>query len=185
VGDGGKLHYKKSRRGDSEIDRIVTYVLQQSGKDHEVLDFTPYGYDERQFCSPGIDLPVGRLTRTPNGCYEEYHTSADNLEFVSADALADSFATFIAIVEVLERNLRYVNTSPKGEPQLGKRGLYRNVGGYKTPGEKEFAMLWVLNQSDGERSLLDIAQRSGVDFALLALVARELETAGLLRQVEN
>jgi aminopeptidase-like protein len=183
VGDRGKLHYKKSRRHTAEIDRIVAYILRQSRKDHEVLDFTPYGYDERQFCSPGVDLPVGRLTRTPNGCYEQYHTSADNLEFVSANALADSFETFVTIIDVLESNARYVNTSPKGEPQLGKRGLYRSVGGYKTPGEKEVAMLWVLNQSDGEHSLLDIAERSGLDFALLALVARELETVGLLRQV--
>jgi aminopeptidase-like protein len=183
AGDRGKLHYKKSRRGNAEIDRAVMYVLGESGNDFEILDFTPYGYDERQFCSPGINLPIGRLTRTPNGGYEEYHTSADNLTFVTAEALADSFQTCVSVIELLENNVRYLNTSPKGEPQLGKRGLYRGLGGYQDVGEKEFAMLWILNMSDGQNSVLDIAEHSGLRFSLLVSAAQELQSVGLLQVV--
>lgn len=185
AGDRGKLHYKKSRRGNAEIDRAVMYVLRQSGNDFKILDFVPYGYDERQFCSPGINLPVGRLTRTPNGCYEEYHTSADDLTLVSPEALADSFETCVSVIELLENNVRYLNTSPKGEPQLGKRGLYRGLGGYQDIGEKEFAMLWILNMSDGQNSLLDIAEHSGLRFSLLVSAAQELRSVGLLQLVHD
>lgn len=182
VGDLGQLTYKKSRAGDAEIDRAVLQALRDSGRETAVLEFSPYGYDERQFCSPGINLPVGRLTRTPNGEYPEYHTSADNLELLRPEALAESLATCVAVVNILENNLRYLNTSPKGEPQLGKRGLYRKTGG-RDVGQHEFAMLWVLNLSDGEHGLLDIAERSGLKFESIWTAAQDLLNAGLLREV--
>lgn len=180
VGDPGRLTYKKSRGGGEEIDRAVLQALRDAGHDHAVLDFSPYGYDERQFCSPGINLPVGRLTRTPNGGYPEYHTSADNLDFIKPAALAESLMTCSAIVNILENNLSYVNTSPKGEPQLGKRGLYRKSGGQKDIGQRELALLWVLNLSDGRHALLDIAERSGLPFAEIHAAAADLAAAGLL-----
>jgi aminopeptidase-like protein len=182
VGDSGELHYKKSRRGNAEIDRAVAHALQHSGQPHKMLDFSPYGYDERQYCSPGINLAVGRLSRTPHGTFPEYHTSADNLEFVHPEKLGDALTACLAILSILENNQTYVNLNPKCEPQLGKRGLYRMVGGPADAGLSEMAMLWVLNQSDGKNSLLDIAERAGLDFDSIHKAARALEEHQLLRK---
>jgi aminopeptidase-like protein len=184
VGDSGHLNYKKSRRGDAEIDRTVAHILKHSERPYAIAEFSPYGYDERQFCSPGFDLPVGSLTRTPFGCYPEYHTSADNLDFVRPTALADSLDAYISILEVLESNKKYLNTNPKCEPQLGKRGLYATFGGKKSTKVQEMAMLWVLNLSDGDRSLLDIAERSQLKFSLIREAAEALLKHGLLREIE-
>ena len=180
VGDAGQLTYKRSRRGDAEIDRAVEHVLACSGEPHGVRDFTPYGYDERQYCSPGFDLPVGSLTRTPHGEYPEYHTSADTPELVLPDRLADSLLRYLEVIEVLEGNLRYVNLAPKCEPQLRRRGLYEPVGGRSHAVPSQLAMLWVLNQCDGTRTLLDVAQRARLPFRELQRAARALEVAGLL-----
>ena len=181
VGDRGGFTYKRSRRGDAEIDRVVAHVLGRSGRPHQLVDFSPYGYDERQFCSPGFDLPVGSLSRTPYARYPEYHTSADDLDLVGPAQLQESLELCWEVVGVLEANRRYVNLSPKGEPQLGRRGLYGSIGGRSDAEERQMAMLWVLNQSDGAHSLLEVAERSGLPFTLLAEVAATLEEAGLLR----
>lgn len=180
VGDPGHMTYKRSRQGNAEIDRAVTYVLAASGKPYEILPFSPYGYDERQYCSPGLNLAVGSLTRTPHGRFPEYHTSDDNLSFVQPTALADSLATYLAIMEVLENNWSYCNLNPMGEPQLGKRGLYSALGGTKEAKSNELAMLWLLNFADGQHSLLDIAERSNVPFTLLAQIATILQEHDLL-----
>lgn len=183
LGDSGHFHYKKSRRGTAEIDRAVLHVLRGSGEEFGVEEFVPFGYDERQYCSPGFDLPVGSLTRTPYGRYPEYHTSADNLDFVQADALAGSLATYLRVVDVLEGNGRYLNLNPKGEPQLGRRGLYRTIGGDDAGRSRELALLWVLNFSDGRHSLLDVAERSGMPFTAVREAADALLEAGLLQEV--
>jgi len=182
VGDAGRVHYKRTRQGNAEIDRAVAHVLGHAGHPFELMDFTPYGYDERQYCSPGYDLAVGCLSRTPYARYPEYHTSADDLEFVRPEALADSYATLLATFAVLEGNARYLNTSPKGEPQLGRRGLYGPVGGGSGGAERvdELALLWVLNLSDGRHSLLDIAERSGKPFGAIRRAADRLIASGLL-----
>ena len=182
VGDAGSLHYKKSRQGDSEIDRVVTHVLQHSGQPYQLLEFSPYGYDERQFCSPGINLAVGRLSRTPHGTFPEYHTSADNLNFIQPEKLAESLATCLEIVAVLENNGTFLNLNPMCEPQLGKRGLYRMIGGLADAGLTEMAMLWVLNLSDGNHTLLDIAERSGIRFDTIRRAGNVLQEQGLLRE---
>jgi aminopeptidase-like protein len=181
VGDSGKMNYKKSRRGNAEIDRAVTHALKHSGSPYEVIDFSPYGYDERQFCSPGFNLPMGSLTRTPWGRYPEYHTSADDLSLVQPRYLADSFKTYLSVLDILENNNDYLNQSPKCEPQLGQRGLYRTMGGNVESKEAELALLWVLNLSDGYHSLLDIAERSILPFPTVHAAARALETAALPR----
>jgi aminopeptidase-like protein len=180
VGDPGGFTYKRSRRGDTEIDRAVAQVLGRSGRDHQLVDFSPYGYDERQYCSPGFNLPVGRLGRTPFATYPQYHTSADDLDFVGPAQLQESLEVCQEIVEVLEGNRRYLNLFPKGEPQLGRRGLYGSIGGRSDAEERQMAMLWVLNLSDGDHSLLDVAERAGLPFAQVADVAAVLEEAGLL-----
>ena len=182
VGDAGALRYKKSRKSISEIDRAAVHVLKHAGQTNECLEFSPYGYDERQYCSPGINLSVGRLSRTPHGTFPEYHTSADNLEFVHADKLGEALEVSLEILSVLENNATFLNLSPKCEPQLGKRGLYRMVGGTADAGISEMAMLWVLNQSDGKNSLLDIAERSGTRFETIRKAAQALEEQKLLRR---
>ncbi len=182
LGDRGGFTYKRSRHGDRYMDRVVTRVLSESGVEHSVREFSPWGYDERQFCSPGVDLAVGRLTRTPNGEYPEYHSSADDLSLVSGSRLAEALDVMLRIVDRLESDVRYRNTAPMGEPQLGRRGLYRKTGGTGVP-DRELAMLWVLNLADGGQTLQDIAARSGVDVDAIAAVAGELEQAGLLERL--
>jgi len=182
LGDGGRFTYKKSRRSDALIDRAVPQALRDAGASYQTVEFSPYGYDERQFCSPGFNLPVGCLMRTPHGCFPEYHTSADNLDFVQPEHLAESFTRCREIVELLERNLTFVNLNPKCEPQLGKRGLYGSVGGAAGGRNRELALLWVLSGSDGDNSLLDIAERSGLPFRALADAAHDLERHGLLKE---
>lgn len=182
LGDSGEFHYKKSRRGNAEIDMAAAHVLRHSGGSSEVLDFSPYGYDERQYCSPGFNLPVGCLMRSVWGTFPEYHTSADNLDFIGPESLARSLQACVAIADVLEGNVRYCNLSPYCEPQLGKRDLYRPTGG-RAIGDEILARLWVLNLSDGENSLLDIAERSGLKFAEIRHAADLLHDSGLLSVV--
>lgn len=183
LGDAGPLHYKKSRAGTSNIDRIAAHVLHTQFPRARLREFEPWGYDERQFGSPGINLPVGRLTRTPNGEFPEYHTSADDVDFVSAESLGQAWLACLRIFEALEADRRYVNLQPFGEPQLGRRGLYQTGAGgaYVRLPEQQFALFWVLNQSDGTRSLLDIAERSGLSMHVLACAADDLVRAGLLK----
>jgi aminopeptidase-like protein len=180
LGDPGPLHYKRSRFGDVAIDRAAHHVLATHHAGARFLEFTPWGYDERQFGSPGIALPVGRLTRTPNGEFAQYHTSADDPAFVRPEALGDSWLACLRIFAVLEGDARYVNQSPMGEPQLGRRGLYGSSGGHTSIPNRQLVMLWLLNQSDGRTSLLDIAEHAGQPFDAVAAVARELVAAGLL-----
>jgi aminopeptidase-like protein len=175
VGDAGKITYKKSRRGNAAIDKAVAHILKHSGQAYDIIDFYPYGYDERQYCSPAFNLPVGCLMRTPYGQYPEYHTSADNLDFVKPESLGDSFSKLWAALNILENNQTYLNLSPKCEPQLGKRGLYSAIGTH------ELALLWVLNLSDGANSLLDIAERSGMAFTAIQTAAKLLLAHDLLQ----
>ena len=163
IGDAGGFTYKQSRRGNTEIDRVMNYVLQQSQETHKVVEFSPFGFDERQFCSPGFNLPVGSLSRSANGKYPQYHTSADNLELMIPEKLAASLELCESAIEILEGNVKYLNVNPKGEPRLGKSGIYRKVGG-AIPERSLVTMFWVLNYSDGEHSLLDIAEQSGTPF---------------------
>jgi aminopeptidase-like protein len=182
VGDPGIPTYKRSRIGNAEIDRAVEHVLKHSGSSYKVVDFSPYGYDERQYCSPGFNLPVGCLQRTPHGEYPEYHTSADNCDFVKPGHLADSFMNYISVLHVLENNRSYFNTNPKCEPQLGKRGLYSATGGKSHTVAPQMALLWVLNFSDGRHTLLDVAERSGIRFDEISEAASALHKAGLLKE---
>lgn len=179
LGGAGCLVYKRSRRGTSVIDRAAAHVVGRRGG--EVRNYSPYGYDERQFNALGFDLPFGRLSRTPHGEYPEYHTSADDLSFVKPAELAESYLAVLELLDVLENDERYHNLSPHGEPQLGKRGLYPTTGG-KQATDAVMAMLWVLAYSDGCTSLLDLAAIAGTDFADLRSAAGVLETAGLLER---
>jgi aminopeptidase-like protein len=182
LGGPGDIHYKRSRRGNTEIDRTVQTVLRDAGDPYELREFNPYGYAERQFCSPGFDLPVGCFMRTPHGEFPEYHTSADNMDYLKAEFLADSWSKLCRILYVLDNNRTYVNQNPKCEPRLGDRGLYGAIGGETNKKDWEMAMLWTLNLSDGNSSLLDIAERSGLPFPLILTTADALVKAGLLQE---
>ena len=185
VGDGGQFTYKKTRRGNAEIDRVVAHALKTSAKAFKVVDFFPYGYDERQYNSPGFNLPVGCLMRTPHGEYPEYHTSADNLDFVKAENLSASLALYCDVFKILEQNKRYINQNPMCEPQLGKRGLYQHIGGHSDSKKFQLALLWTLNLSDGQNSLLDIAERSSLGFHLISEAAHVLVEKDLLRELKT
>lgn len=185
AGDAGPLHYKRSRAGEAEIDRAVLHVLERSAVPHRVRDFEPYGYDERQYSSPGIGLDVGSLTRTPYGCFDEYHTSADDLGFVHPWALADTLAHHVEVLELLDANTTLRSTRPFGEPHLGRHGLYAALGGRRPDGDRadELAVLWVLNLADGHHDLLAVAERSGLPFSAVRRAAEALAEVGLVDEV--
>lgn len=180
VGDGGGPTYKKSRRGDALIDRAAAHVLRHSGLSPEIVDFSPYGYDERQYCSPGFNLAVGLFQRSRFGSIPQYHTSADNLDFIRPEYLAQSYRLIVATLDVLEHDRSLINTISKCEPQLGKRGLYDAIGGHKDVAASTMAMLWTLNLSDGTHSLLDIAERAALPFTTIRAAADLLRKHGLL-----
>jgi aminopeptidase-like protein len=183
IGDSGPFHYKKSRSGAS-IDRAVSHVLRHSDLVHTIIPFSPYGYDERQFCSPSFDLPVGCLMRAVHGTFSEYHTSADNLDFVKPKALNQSFALLATLLDLLDNNLTYTRTDGRGEPQLGRRGLYRTIAGQREAGgPNQMDLLWLLNLADGRHSLLDMADRADVPFARLQAAATLALDADLVRIV--
>ena len=209
VGDPGNSSYKKSRQGNAEIDQIVMEVLKNTGDKHKVVDFFPTGSDERQFCSPGFNLPVGALVRTFAPEFSEYHTSADNTEFVKAEYLGDTLSKYIKVIVKLEENFGkfklndeeklsknihgendriFLNLNPKCEPQLGKRKLYHDIGS-QIPSQgggkiiNQFALLWVLNYSDGLHYLSDIVKLSGYDLIDIENAANELVKSHLLKEV--
>ncbi len=179
VGDAGGPSYKRTRRGDALIDRAMTHLL-RSKEGAQIVDFFPYGYDERQFNSPGVALNVGLFQRSPFASFPEYHTSADNLDFIAPNHLAGSFRLIMDALEILEKDRVMLNLFGKGEPQLGRRGLYDAISGSPDAADARMAMLWILNLSDGEHSLLDIAERAGIDFSLVADTADMLKLHGLL-----
>lgn len=180
VGDGGGPTYKRSRRGDAPIDRAMAHVLKHEAPSAVLQDFVPYGYDERQFCSPGFNLPVGLFQRSQYGTFPEYHTSADNLDFISPEHLAKSYRLIKAALDILEQDRVMVNTKPFGEPALGRRGLYATIGGQKSSPEESMALLWTLNFADGDHTLLDIAERAGLPFHTVHRAACRLEACDLL-----
>lgn len=180
AGDAGSLTYKQNRNKGCYTDKLVEHVLAMNGRPYKVVAFSPYGYDERQFCSPGFNLPIGSLMRTPNGCYPEYHTSADNLDLVQPEFIADTIKAYLDVINTFENNATFLNQAPFGEPQLGKRGLYRKTGGLQDIERSILAKLWVLNLSDGEHTLLEIADRANMRFSEIQAAAEELYSKELL-----
>ena len=181
AGDPGDSTYKKTREGDNLLDKIAEKVLSDSGCPYKIIDFFPSGSDERQFSSPGFKLPIGSLMRTMYGRYPEYHTSADNLDFIKAEKLQDSLNKYSEIVFILENNAKFINLNPKGEPQLGRRGIYDMLGGIRKERIDQNAILWVLNLSDGQHTILDISARSGISFRQIKETADLLLSKNLLK----
>lgn len=183
LGDPGKSIYKKTLHGNDEIDRVVTNVLKNSGEPYDIIDFFPMGSDERQFCSPGFNLSVGSLMRSPYSYFKEYHTSADNLNFVQPEYLANTFSKYVHVLYVLENNKRYQNLNPKCEPQLGKRGIYSSIGGNQYVPDIQDAMIAVLILSNGDRTLLDVSEKSNLQFAIIKKAADILVKHNLLKEI--
>ncbi len=182
LGDAGPHHFKRTKAGGSTVDKAVAIAFRDAGAPVTMLPFTPFGYDERQYNSPGINLPVGCLMRSPNGTFAEYHTSADNPDFLSEAALQGSLDRLKEIVAILDADARYVRTDGRGEPQLGRRGLYRQISGQAAGGGSlQDSMMWVLNLADGDHSLIDMAERSGKPFAELLRAATLAREADLIR----
>lgn len=183
LGDNGKFNFKKSKLDNSIMNRLFNLLYNNENDDLNILNFTPYGYDERQYCSTGINLPVGRLTRTPNGEFIEYHTSKDDLNFVNVDNLDISINLIKKVINIIEKNSFYINNFPKGEPQLGRRGLYNSVAG--SIKELELAMLWVLNNADGRNDLIDIANISKIKFDVINKAAELLKEKKIISELVN
>lgn len=161
TGDGGAFTYKKSRRGNTLADRMAEHMLSHQPEPFSVIPFSIGGSDERQYCSPGFDLPVGSLMRTPYQTYPEYHTSLDNKNLMDFAAVERTIQLYLNIVKGLERNAYYFNTVQFCEPHLDKRGLYNAVGGTKDRARELSLRLHLLNLADGHHDLLDIADRYG------------------------
>lgn len=176
AGDPGPLRYKRSRLGRAEIDRIAAEVLRHH-PGSVVEDWHPWGGDERQLCAPGFDLPVGTLSRSNHGTYPEYHSSDDDLELVTPEALEGSLRALLELLDAADANAYATSLAPYGEPRLGARGLYPGA----SPEEEQKHLFWVLSLADGAHTLLDVAAASGVPFRSIHAAARRLEEHGLVR----
>jgi aminopeptidase-like protein len=181
VGVGDRFTLKRSRRGDTLADRAALHVLDQLPEQPRVLDFFPSGSDERQYCSPGFNLPVASVMRSMYGTYPEYHTSLDDRELISCRALQESIDVYERILRVLDTNRSYVSRNPMCEPQLAPRNLYSTLGTRESAGFTD-ALLWVLNYADGEHDLLEVAGMSGIALADLVRAAAACHDAGLVSE---
>ncbi len=182
IGDKGIYTYKRSRCGNSLSDRAAELVLEQTEDNFNLVDFFPSGSDERQYCSPGFNLPVGSMMKTMYAKYSEYHTSADNKNFISFESMEHAVNKYLDIIELIERNDKYINLLPNCEPQLGKRGLYPTLGSQKITENFVDGMMWILNLADGKHDLIDISRRSGFDVKeLYPIIDKLLESDILLK----
>ena len=183
-GDPGKFNYKKTRHGNHEIDRLSENILKFSNHPYQIRNFWPGGSDERQYSSPGFNLPMGLLMRSVYTEYPQYHTSDDNLKFVTAQALGETLDLYYKIVLGMEGNRHYHSQNPFCEPQLSKRGLYPSLGVQKDHSDEIRNRMWVLNYSDGNHDLLSIAEKMNTSILDLIQTAQILEGAGLLKNEE-
>jgi aminopeptidase-like protein len=180
IGDSGSFTYKRSRLGNSLADRVAEVILRHSGKPHQLINFFPLGSDERQYCSPGFNLPVGSLMRTMYGQYAQYHTSADNKDFISFAAMEEAVLLLLDMIKAIEHNRTYINTLPYGEPQLGKRGLYPTADISKNKEGFVKTMMWLLNYADGAHDLLDISTKSNIAINEFYPVVKALMEKGVI-----
>lgn len=181
VGDDAPFTYKMSRDKKAYTNKMTEHILSHYAKDnHSIVPFTPIGSDERQYCSPGINLPVGSLMRTMYGKYEEYHTSLDNKDFVSFEAMEDTVDMYFKLVKAYELDGTYENLSPFCEPQLGKRGLYPSIGNKEQKGDLLKKILYILNYSDGHHTLLEIANLLECSILDLTEAVKQLSEKKLL-----
>ena len=184
-GDNAEFNYKLSRQADARIDRAAKRVLgsEYRGQKVNYHKFFPLGSDERQYCSPGYDLPIGSIIRSVYGKYPEYHSSLDNKDFISFEAMQDSIQAYLDVIDQFENNEIYETTQAHGEPMLGKYDLIEDHGGAFTPAESRRLLCYLLNYSDGQHDLLDIAEIANVKLEDLKAQVERGKSAGLLKQL--
>jgi aminopeptidase-like protein len=183
-GDRNQFTYKKVRNPENILDKAVLHALRHSGVDFKVVPFFPSGSDERQYCSPGFDLPIGSIMRSMYGTYPEYHTSLDNLDFVSVETLLETLAVYLNCIYVLENNRFYKNLKPFGEPMLSKYGLYHFIGGQKESSRYSKQLRYILNFSDGQHDLVDIAELMALPVWECESAVNDLMAASLIKKMD-
>jgi len=182
IGDSGSFSYLQSRKENTLVDRVTMHVLKHTEKEYELYDYLASGSDERQYCSPGIDLPVGSLMRTKYGEYPEYHTSGDNMDIISSDELDKSLEKLKLCIDIIENNRIYKSTV-LGDPQLGKRGLYPTIS-TKTSSLNVITMMNILSFCDGHHDLLWIAEKIGKPIMELFPIVETLFQNDLLKIID-
>lgn len=180
LGDGAPLCYKRSFHGRSYLDRLVARIVARHDASARLIDFDPFGYDERQYNSPGFRLAVGALTRSRHAEYPQYHSSADDRAFVQPQQLVGALDFCRTLIDELEQRPPLRTRVGQGEPQLGRRGLLSTVGGNAALADETAAQLWVLALADGEHGVDDVAQRSGLGIPQIEAAVAALRHAGLL-----
>jgi len=185
LGDKGKFSYKNTKQKDSLTNKVTLQVLKDNNIEFQEFPFVPLGSDERQYASPGFNLPVGSLMRTMYWHFEEYHTSADNKSFISFKHLRESIELYMKVIKTFEGNKKFINKFPYGEVQLGKRGLYPTLGRGNDKTQMVDAYIWILNYSDGKNDLLQIAELSNIPMNILIEASNILEKEGLINKIEN
>lgn len=189
VGDDNPFVYKRTRNGNCLIDRVCEKALEDSGMKYRVMDYYPGGSDERQYGSLGINLPIGSLVRglyltdtIPPLPYKEYHTSADNLEYVKPKNLEESLNVYLKIVDYIEKNRKYISMNMKGEPFLSKHQLGLKVGSGKGVYHLDVAIRFLMCYSDGQDDLIEIAKKARRSVEDVYEAAVMLEAAGLIKE---
>ncbi|MGK0278324.1 MAG: aminopeptidase-like protein [Litorivivens sp.] len=157
-GDPGDITYKKSKIGNALCDRVAEHVLNFEYPNHSIKPFAVGGSDERQYCSPGFNLPMGSIIRSQYQEYKEYHTSLDNKEFISFEAMKDTVEALTKFVTVLELNEKYEGVVQHCEPQLGKRGMYPDSVDPLFNREALHNLMHFLSYADGKKDLIEIAE---------------------------
>ena len=184
-GDHGPFTYKKARDPNNVLDKAVVHSLEHSSVEFRVLEFFPTGSDERQYCSPGFNLPIGSLMRSMYGTYPEYHTSLDNLGFVSVESLLQTFRAYVNTIYTLEHDKLFKNLKPFGEPHLSKYGLYPYIGGQKERRQYVKYLRYILSLSDENHDLVDIANFLSLPIWELESAVNDLLRVGLIQEVEQ
>lgn len=182
LGDDRTYSYLPSRQGDTLADRVALHILNHFAPGFKRYTFLNRGSDERQYCAPGVDLPVCSVMRSMYAQYPEYHTSADNLELVSEEGLSGGYEIIRKCLEALELDCVYKNVF-YCEPQMGKRGLYPTLSTVGGVDEQVAGMMNILAYADGALRLMEIAEVIGLDIFTAACLAEKLHAGGVLKRV--
>ena len=182
-GDSGDFVYKSTKSENLLTDRVARHILAKSNKSHKVISFSVGGSDERQYCSPGFNLPVGSITRSMYKKYKEYHTSLDNKNFISFKSLQETIEVYYSIIEAIELNAFYKGEILYCEPQLGRRNLYPHSCNPEDQVDQLHRILHLLSYADGELDLLNIAEKRNENILLYKDVVETLLSKKLIFKV--
>ena len=183
LGDNNNYSFVPSRLGNTVSDKISKQVLQNLNHEFKEYSWLDRGSDERQYCSPGVDLPFSSLMRTKYGEFPEYHTSLDDLNFISPEGLLGGLKMYLKVVEILEHN-RYWKINTLCEPQLSKRGLYHTIGNAVSPSTSHYRDIWnILSHLDGNHDLKEISDKCNIEFSQVLNLITILSNANLIKKI--